>query len=309
MKTIPSLPVRLLLAASICVLTLLSTPASAQATRTWVSGVGDDANPCSRTAPGKTFAGAISKTAAGGEIDVIDAGAFGAVTITKSITIDGQGLMASILFSSTNGVTINAGANDVVTLRNLSLNGAGTGLAGIRVLSAAEVNIENCVIFEATGKGVDIQPTANCRINIKDTIIRGCGAGAIVSTPGAGATAFLTIKDCNLLASTVGLKVDARTKSLLDNCEVIGNNTHGIHLTSTGGASESHITNCIISDNGTTGILAAGASAVARVAHSTITANITGLTKTGGGLLISYGNNRLRANDSNGSFSSTIGQE
>ena len=66
--------------------------AHAQATRTWVSGVGDDANPCSRTAPCKTFAGAISKTAAGGEINVLDPGGFGAVTITKSITISSRGL-------------------------------------------------------------------------------------------------------------------------------------------------------------------------------------------------------------------------
>jgi hypothetical protein len=68
---------------------LYAAPAQAQATRTWVSGVGDDANPCSRTAPCKTFAGAISKTAPGGEIDALDPGGFGALTITKSITIDG----------------------------------------------------------------------------------------------------------------------------------------------------------------------------------------------------------------------------
>src|SRR2546421_13089227 len=86
--------------------------AQAQVTRTWVSGVGDDANPCSRTAPCKTFAGAISKTAAGGEIDCIDSGGFGAVTITKAITIDGTGVMAGILNSLTNGVIVNAGAND-----------------------------------------------------------------------------------------------------------------------------------------------------------------------------------------------------
>src|ERR1700753_680246 len=103
-------------------------PAHAQATRTWVSGVGDDVNPCSRTAPCKTFAGAISKTAAGGEIDVLDPGGFGTVTITKAITIDGGGTLASILASGTNGINVNAGASDIVILRNLSINGAGTTL-------------------------------------------------------------------------------------------------------------------------------------------------------------------------------------
>lgn len=115
-----------------------ASPAQAQATRTWVSGVGDDVNPCSRTAPCKTFAGAISKTLAGGEINTIDAGAFGALTITKSITINGQGLEAGVLASGTNGFTVNAGVNDTVTIRNVDIDGApGTGLVGIRFLAGA----------------------------------------------------------------------------------------------------------------------------------------------------------------------------
>src|SRR5437016_4235485 len=109
--------------------------AQAQATRTWVSGVGDDVNPCSRTAPCKTWAGAISKTAACGEIDALDPGGFGAVTITKSIILDGTGTFASTLASSTNGIVINVAATDFVTIRGISINGAGTscsfGLSGI----------------------------------------------------------------------------------------------------------------------------------------------------------------------------------
>lgn len=128
--------------------------ASAQATRTWVSGVGDDANPCSRTAPCKTFAGAISKTATGGEISVLDPGGFGVVNITKSITIDGGGELASILGAGTpgvpgsgpNGVLINAPATAVVTLRNLQINGAGTGLAGIRFNTGAALIVENVMV-------------------------------------------------------------------------------------------------------------------------------------------------------------------
>src|SRR5438270_8195337 len=100
---------------------IIAVPAAAQATRTWVSGVGDDANPCSRTAPCKTFAGAISKTAAGGEIDAIDSGGYGTLTITKAITIDGHNVMAGVLASGNNGFTITAGATDVVTLRGLSI--------------------------------------------------------------------------------------------------------------------------------------------------------------------------------------------
>src|SRR5467141_3036720 len=113
------------LAVAIFTLTVASM-AQAQATRTWVSGVGDDVNPCSRTAPCKTFAGAISKTAIGGEINCIDSGGFGAVTITKAITIDGTGVLAGVLNAGSNGIIVNAnqGATDNVTLRALDINGA-----------------------------------------------------------------------------------------------------------------------------------------------------------------------------------------
>src|ERR1700760_4993761 len=137
--------------------------AHAQATRTWVSGVGDDVNPCSRTAPCKTFAGAISKTAAGGEIDVLDPGGFGTVTITQSITIDGGDTMASILASATNGININAGATDYIVLRNLSINGAGTtlGLNGVNFLAGAKLTVENCVIFNFSQNGISIAPSTS----------------------------------------------------------------------------------------------------------------------------------------------------
>src|SRR5450830_999098 len=111
------------LAAVLVLSTLTAGPAAAQATRTWVSGVGDDVNPCSRTAPCKTFAGAISKTAASGEISVLDPGGFGTVTITKSITINGGGIEGSTLNSATNGFIINGAGVDVV-LRNLEVDGS-----------------------------------------------------------------------------------------------------------------------------------------------------------------------------------------
>src|SRR5215470_223185 len=132
-----------------------------QASRTWVSGVGDDANPCSRTAPCKTFAGAISKTAAGGEIDALDPAGYGALTITKAITIDGGGgQVASVLVAGTNGIVVQAGANDVVILRNLRFNGisgsGNGGINGIRWLSGKDLNVEDCYIFGFTQNGVDI---------------------------------------------------------------------------------------------------------------------------------------------------------
>src|SRR5947209_16187574 len=117
---------RIFLFSILAVITLLvavTVPAYAQATRTWVSGVGDDANPCSRTAPCKTFAGAISKTASHGEINVLDPGGFGAVTITKSITISSEGFEAGVLVSGTNGIVINAATTDEIVLRGLDVEG------------------------------------------------------------------------------------------------------------------------------------------------------------------------------------------
>src|SRR5467141_3225588 len=132
--------------------------AHAQATRTWVSGVGDDANPCSRTAPCKTFAGAISKTAPGGEIDALDPGGFGAVTITKSITLDGGGgQVASVLVSGTNGIVVQANAStDVVTIRNLRINGISSGINGIQFNSGKALIVQNCEIFGFTQNGINV---------------------------------------------------------------------------------------------------------------------------------------------------------
>src|SRR4051812_38363703 len=147
----------------ILIATLQIGAAQAQATRTWVSGVGDDANPCSRTAPCKTFAGAISKTAAGGEINCIDPGGFGGVTITKSLTIKCQYTEGGVLVASTNAIVVNAAATDKVTLRGLDINGTGVGapvsLVGVKVLSAAQVDIIDCEIYQFKA-GVAVVPTS-----------------------------------------------------------------------------------------------------------------------------------------------------
>src|SRR5689334_19418047 len=148
---------------------LYTAPAHAQASRTWVSGVGDDANPCSRTAPCKTWAGAISKTAACGEIDALDPAGFGAVTITKSITLDGTGTMASILASLTTGITINAASTDVITIRGISINGFCNGLRAINILQAKTVNIEDCVMFRFAGPGVLVNETNDLQLNVRNT--------------------------------------------------------------------------------------------------------------------------------------------
>jgi hypothetical protein len=160
-----------------------ASPAFGQATRTWVSGTGNDIDPCSLTAPCKTFAGAIGKTFIGGEINVLDSGGFGTVTITKSITIDGAGAHASILSSGISGVTIRIpesadDPNRRVVLRNLSINGTGssgsvglnTGIFGVRVVNegAETVELENVRIANFTQGGVLVAPnvTSPAQLNM-----------------------------------------------------------------------------------------------------------------------------------------------
>jgi hypothetical protein len=140
---------------------LTASSASAQATRTWVSGVGDDANPCSRTAPCKTFAGAISKTTAAGEINVLDPGGFGSVTITKAITIRADHVEAGVLVSGTNGIIVNAGPNDRVVLEGLDFEGLGTGLNGVSILAGKEIYIIRCAIRNFTQNGVNMASSTN----------------------------------------------------------------------------------------------------------------------------------------------------
>ena len=169
--------VLLTLAASVA---LLPAAAQAQATRTWVSGVGDDVNPCSRTAPCKTFAGAISKTAASGEINVLDPGGFGAVTITKAITIDGGPFTAGVLTNAANAINVSAGVGDEVVLRDLDIDGLCTATAGIRFNSGKKLLVESSTIRAFSTWGIHVTPsTANSTVVIDNVEMNNCGDGTI----------------------------------------------------------------------------------------------------------------------------------
>jgi hypothetical protein len=230
------------LAASLIALTLV-TPAHAQATRTWVSGVGDDVNPCSRTAPCKTFAGTISKTAAGGEISVLDPGGFGAVTIVKSITISGDGTLAGILNAGgVNGVIVNTpNATDIVVLRNLSINGGGTGLNGIRYIGGGQLVVENVTVTGQTQAGIDVSHSGTGNLLVRDSSFTGglmgirIGTGTIHAslnnvsireTTSAGINNLVGAVDLSnsVVAQNSGVGVLAKGGSInLENCQLTKN--------------------------------------------------------------------------------------
>lgn len=200
---------------------LASAPASAQATRTWVSGVGDDANPCSRTAPCKTFAGAISKTATAGEINTLDPGGFGGVTITKAISIISIH-NAGVLVSGTNGIIINTPANAEVNLEGLDFEGLGTGINGVRIISASKVFINKCTIRNFTTNGVDVAGPVGARAVIQDSLILSNTTGVnVVGSGGASNTGILirTTIDNNTVAS---VNVTAPSAVFLNGTTLIG---------------------------------------------------------------------------------------
>lgn len=210
---------RIAFRALLIVLTL-SSLAQAQATRTWVSGVGDDVNPCSRTAPCKTFAGAISKTATGGEINALDSGGFGAVTITKSITIDGTGMLASIIATAVTGITINipetADPARSVRIRGLSINGAGSGKYGINVVAANRVSIEDTVIDGFNLNGINIGAGV---VFVKNTTIRNNGGAGI----NVGNAARVGVSDASLIFNASGFAGPAANITSFQNVVMYGN--------------------------------------------------------------------------------------
>ncbi len=248
----------------------LASPANAQASRTWVSGVGDDANPCSRTAPCKTFAGAISKTAEDGEINCIDPAGFGAVTITKSITIDCSNTIGGVLSSGTAGIIINitsgTDASKTVRLRGLQINGTQTGTRGIYILAATAVFIENVLVTEigggSTAHGIhDVRSTGGTSLFVKDTVVtNNLNVGINV-------------------AATVGPNI-----AVLDNVTV-GKNNYGLAVGSGNNVTVKHST---FSNNATAGVVADGGANIF-LTGSTVTNNSTGVL-TGGTVGLSDNN-------------------
>lgn len=298
----------------------LVTPAAleAQATRTWVSGVGDDANPCSRTAPCKTFAGAISKTAAGGEISVLDPGGFGAVTITKSISIiasdSGEG---GLLAAGTNGVIINAAAGDVVTLRGLIIEGVGTGLNGVRFLAGKQLNIENCVIadFRASsagnGHGISFRPSGASHLYVVDTVIEnngvgGNGGGVLIQPTGAG-SASVTFERVAMTGNVFGLKADGTGSTggievTLDDSSATSSAFSGIvAITPGGGATvDMFLNRSVVANNGSNGVRSEGPTAEVRLSDTTVTGNFAGLSIASSAIITSFSNNRVSGNAADG---------
>jgi len=287
-----------------------SSVAYAQASRTWVSGVGDDANPCSRTAPCKTFAGAISKTAAGGEIDALDPGGFGAVTITKAITIDGGPNAGGILYAGTNGIVVNAGANDVVIIRNVNFHGFGTGLNGIRFLAGATLVVENVKIQNNSQVGISFEPAGNSQLLVKDTIVQNNVTGGILIKPGAAGFARAVLTRVKAIQNGFGVRAEDRSNVTISDSVASLNGFNGFLSISSSAATNVFIENSVAASNQNPaggGIVSGGALSTVRISNIDTFNNGNGLLATGGGAILSFGNNKNAGNGVNGAPTGSAG--
>ena len=310
-----------LLLVTLCATSLFyAAPASAQATRTWISGVGDDANPCSRTAPCKTFQGAISKTAAGGEINCLDPGGFGALTITKSISLICDSTEIGILVAATNGFIINS-TTAVVHISGFDFEGLGqtgsAGVNGIYILNAAAVHIRNTKIRGfRNGYGINFSPNnADSQLFLDNVTISESGVGSNSTTggilvgPAAGFSAKVTISN-SLVSNNInsGLRLDttgivgSSITATVENT-VFSNDGTGILVTSpvNTGAAKLSLFDSTVTHNAAYGVIASGPGSTVRVGNTKITGNGTGVA-TFNTAMKSYGDNYVDGNTTDGSF-------
>jgi hypothetical protein len=299
------------------ILVFAASLASAQATRTWVSGVGDDANPCSRTAPCKTFAGAISKTAAGGEINVLDPGGFGGVTITKSISIISDSFTAGVLVSGTNAIIINAGANDLIELAGLDIEGLGTGLSGIKFLAGGSLHVRNSIIRNfrsgSDGHGINFAPSGTSKlfldnVDVKNNGTGTTGGGILIKPTGVG-SATAVIQNSRLNGNVFGIKAEAigagAVKVEMHDSSTAQNAFSGMTANGAAGVTEIFAERVVSALNGTTGVQSNGANATIRLSFCDVYANGTGLQNSASGKILSFSNNRIRGNGTDGAPTGT----
>lgn len=287
----------------------IASLAQAQATRTWVSGVGDDANPCSRTAPCKTFAGAISKTAAGGEIDVLDPGGFGAVTITKSLKIDGGPFTGGILAAGVNGILVNAAATDVIMIRNISFNGNNTvgAFNGIRVLSAKALHVDGCEFYDWGGRGISIETPNSINVSVRRSVIRNNTSHGILALPNGAGSVQLNVEDTGIIGNG-GNAIDlaGNGDAVVTRSNLSLNTGAGIILEAA--SSRAKLESTTIASNGFGIFSGNGTAPTCFISRCIITRNNDGL-HFGGGSIIGFNNNTIVDNGGSNTVTSSSAQQ
>jgi hypothetical protein len=295
----------------------MTAPAHALVERTWVSGVGSDSNPCTRTAPCQTFAGAMALTAAGGEINCLDPGSFGTLIINKSIIISCETGTAGVLVSGGDGIIVNLASTDTVYLRGLDFEGSGPvafpggplpGQVGILFNGAGTLHVEKCLIRGFSEVGIYSFPNGPSSLFVTDTMVADNGTAAfggnILLAPTGSAGATVSLQRVQMTNGNYGLDADGSAGSFLSvsltDSLASGNVNSGIISETTSGRTIMMVDHTKSSNNGTFGLKADGANAEMMVGSSTISGNGTGVVIRNGANLFSYQDNRIDLNATNG---------
>jgi hypothetical protein len=292
---------------------IMASVANAQATRTWVSGVGDDVNPCSRTAPCKTFAGAISRTAEGGEISVLDPGGFGTLTITKAITINGEGTLAGILNAGTNGINVNVTTNPataVVYIHGISINGASTGVNGINYTAGSTLVVDHCWIYGQTTTGINVNGAGALNLKVSNTEIENITAGNAITINTSAGQVLALISRCYLQDSVNGIEAKANVRVGVVRTVITHQSDSGIKTT--GNDSIVNVDNLFVTYCSAAGLKSnnAGTPSHIRVSNTIVTQNVRGIDNTPGGTIDSFQGNSVFGNTLDGlPFNSTTNKQ
>jgi hypothetical protein len=275
---------------------LAAPPSPTPQTRTYVSGTGNDSNACTVSSPCKSFSAALALTVAGGEIYVLNSANYGVVTINKAVTINAEGATGGVLAPSGAGITVSAGANDLVTLRGLDIDGAKSGSVGIQFTSGRALNVQKTTVRNFVNTGIN--SASNGTLIVSDSAVTNNGSNGIVVGSGS-ASANATIARVTATGNGVGILASGAVNVAITDT-VTGNNNYGI-----GASAAAVMVRSSTAASNAVGIAADG-TAVVRVSQSTVAANGTGWQKTNGGQIISYGNNNVAGNTTDGTPSSTV---
>jgi len=307
-----------LLLASLLALSASVSPGHAQQARSFVSGLGSDTNApnCIRTAPCRTFQVAHDNTLAAGEITVLDPGSYGGVTITKAISIinDGVGEAGALVSGGSNGITINVGATDAVSLRGLTIKGIGFGGGnGIVFNAGGSLTIENCVIRtlsgQSLGTGITFSPqNTTSSLFVSNTVVTGnSNIGLLVNVASGIANAILNRVEASSNATnfeffSTGTGVINATvdNSVAGLAKATVNSAGFFAAAMNSGSTNLMITRSVASLN-SVGLLVNAitntAGAIIRLGSSTVTQNnVTWSTFSSSGSMVSFGDNFVAGN-------------
>jgi Right handed beta helix region len=284
------------------------TPAQAQATRTFVSPTGNDAAACSLAAPCRTFLAAYALTNAGGEIAVLGTAGYGPLTISKAISIvNGGGFEAGVSVPSSGiGITINATTNDAVSLRGLTIDGAGVGATGIKFNTGKSLTVENCVIRHMTGDGIeDFSTTATSALTVSNSLVADNSSNGIILAPTGSATAVFNRVEVNnnaihgILVAGIDSAGTNTVNATVSESVAARNGNDGFFSTTTlNNAPTSVMVFHSVAANNGTGVETNGTGATLRLANSIVTGNASGWVASGGAVL-SDGDNTIEGNGAN----------